>query len=230
MFSSTFINARGFLSSVEQSPSNLNSKILDSEFFKENDYNIIYCRDFYKKPLKDMLKYLLIQKQVLKPEEPSYKAALKNRNKKTLLNIEAISEQDLAKRIALIKKLNFDKLPSMMDENATLNNIDIADAYVEAFSHDGEGNANAVHLSNTGMQKLIDKLDTPAKVAAALIALATTTGNETARKAVTNDKFGGLSASQITKAAAQISEFMPKGRLTDKDTVKLVNSLLSKLG
>jgi hypothetical protein len=91
------------------------------------------------------------------------------------------------------------------------------------------GSDNLTHLNTAGQEALTNKLDTPAKMFAALQYLSITTGNANAKNALSSDKFQRLSADSLATATAKIASLMPKGQLSKKDTEALVNMILSRI-
>jgi hypothetical protein len=84
--------------------------LADSEFVKENAYNILYCRDLYKQPIRDIVEYLRLQKSVLKPNAPAY-------NKET--------------RTTNIKIFLENGFTSVLDDGAKLNSLDEVKSYLK---------------------------------------------------------------------------------------------------
>ena len=207
-----------------------NEIIADSEFFEKNNYNLIYCKDLYTKPLKEMLEYLTLQKQMLKPSATSYKASELLNNRKVFLDIPDITEKVETKRAQLIRNLEEDKVPSMLDTDAKLNSIYLANIIKENINTNSGNTPAAVHLGTKELNTLVDKLNKPSEMLSALITIANTSGSNAAKKAIKHDKFQNTSViSNIAEATISIAEFMPKGRLSDKEATALVNAIISKL-
>ena len=87
-----------------------NNYLADSEFVKENAYNILYCRDLYKQPVRDIVEYLRLQKIILKPNAPAY-------NKET--------------RTTNIKIFLENGFTSVLDDGAKLNTLDEVESYLK---------------------------------------------------------------------------------------------------
>lgn len=203
--------------------------VADSQFLIENDYNIIYCKDLYKKSFKEIEEYLELQKQILKPTASQYTKKDLLRNRRVFLHID-INEPDPNRYTKKIKALPDNEIPRANVLNTTLNEYKLAETIKDNLGVVNSGSANTVHLDSKAMQKLSDALDTPSKILAMLMSLSTSTNNVEAKKAITNkDKFSGVTAEKLINATREIADLVPKGRLSDRDVKALVNILLSKL-
>ena len=73
------LNSSTFKAIYEAVSENL---VADSEFFRPNNYNIIYCKDLYTKTSKEILEYLKLQKKILMIHDNKYRAEDVRNNKK----------------------------------------------------------------------------------------------------------------------------------------------------
>lgn len=201
--------------------------VADSEFFRASDYNIIYCQDLYKKPLTDIEKYLKAQSGILKTSLDTYTVDIQLLNKKVFIYIPKIKELDPIKRAREIKKATNIKLPSVKNSSTILNELEV----VKAFGGTGSSASSdtRIPLNAEEQASLVGKLDTSAKMFAALQYLSITTSNANAKKALSNDEFQRISANDIATATAQIAGIMPKGQLSKKAAEALVNMIVSKM-
>ena len=203
--------------------------VADSQFLIENNYNIIYCKDLYKKSAKEMLEYLELQKQILKPSANAYTKADLLKNRRVFLHVD-LDTQDPNKYTQKIKMLADNEVPRVDMPDATLNEYKLAETVKDNLGVVGGGRGGMVHLNSDAMQKLADALDTQSKILAMLMSLSTSTNNAEAKKAIANkDKFSGVTKEKLIDATREIAELVPKGRLSDKDAKALVSILLSKL-
>jgi hypothetical protein len=206
----------------------VNKYVADSEFMAYRDYNIIYCQDLYRKSKDDMLEYLKAQKNILKPELSSYSVKLQEHNKKAFFNLQKFNkEPDIAKRAKAIKNSEGLKLPVAKNPNTLLNSLALVTA-ISGIRVGGEGEEARSHMTSEKQQKLISKLDTPAKKLAALVALSVSTGNESAKKAIANGVIENVSTDKLLAASIAISAFMPKGHLDQKDADMLVAGIVGQ--
>jgi hypothetical protein len=209
----------------------LNRWVADSEFFKANAYNIIYCRDLYTKPLEEIEAYLKLQRETLSPKADVYKAIDQYNNQKTFLVTSQYKEKNTDKLADAIAKDTNIKVTSVKNVNAKLNSYSLAEKIAaQTFNiKPSSSNTNRTHLSSKAQQNLADKLNTPSQILAAIQFLSLTTESEVAKKALSNEKFGAVSTENLIKATIQIKPLMPKGQLQKTDADSLAGILLGKL-
>lgn len=202
--------------------------VADSEFVnaKNNTYNLLYCKDLYRKSPAQMVDYFKLQKQILSPSAKGYSAEKLVQNKKIFIEIKAIDEKEPAKRAKKLKEYDDSKVPNMTD-TVTLNDIKMANALASAWGVAVED--NAAHLTTKGMQNIVDKLDKVSEIFAAIQFLSMTTESPKAISALSNEKFGGISSAQLRAATIKVRPLMPKGRLKADTADALVSMLMSKL-
>ena len=203
--------------------------IADSEFFKANDYNIIYCQDLYRKPLKDIEAYITIQKSSLKLSADTYTAENQRSNRKVFFYIPEIKELELEKRAKAIAALGEDiKLPSARAANTKLNTIELAQ---KINGTKIKGDEPKAHLNSKNQTALANKLTTASQIYAALQFLSINTASRKAASALTNDNFSNLSLNKVAEATAWLAAqgIMPKGALQRADADNLVGVLLGRL-
>lgn len=202
--------------------------VAQSEFMKDNDYNIIYCRDLYKKSADEIKAYLEFQRTILKTSVGKYSSQDQIKNKKVFISIPEIIEPDINKRISLINQLDSAKLPSMKQANAVLNNLKFA----KAIATTGKKPAETVNLDDTDQAELVGKLKTPSQIFAALQYLSINAGSTKAAKALSStEKFKGIDAKEIVQATTWLvsNSVIPEGRLDGAQVDKLIDILLQKL-
>lgn len=101
--------------------------IASSEFRRLSDYNLIYCKDFYaNNNLANMIGYLKLQGNILKPSAKEYAFSDQVKNKKIFINFSNIKEQEPTKRIIELQKIEDKKLPSMRSNSTKLNSLQLA--------------------------------------------------------------------------------------------------------
>lgn len=200
----------------------------DSEFVKQNNYNIIYCKDLYKgKTAKDIEEYLAQQKKILSPSAPAY-------NSKTL-----------AKNVKIFLKNGY---TSVLDNGATLNDLDdIEDLLGSTESADGSFSNNENSGSSKGtsdggatgkskvdredLKDIVRKLTDDAHVIAALQFVAVNTNNKEANKILTTGgkKVNGISAKDLLIASAEVASILRKIKFDAATTKTFVELLKSRL-
>lgn len=205
--------------------------IADSEFFKANDYNILYCRDLYKKPVKEIQEFLELQSETLKPTASIYTLADQTNNKKIFIYVAKNTEADIKDRAEKQKALNI-KFPSMKSASAKLNSYELAQEISALFS--GRATVgNRTHRKNTDtktLNNIADKFkNDPAKVLAFIQYFSIITGDEYATKALSDEKLKSVSLEELRAATVQISKFIPQAKLSRADAITLIKELLSDL-
>lgn len=206
--------------------------VADSQFFKENNYNIIYCLDLYRKTAGEIEKYLELQKNILKVSSAGYTKDDVVLNKKVFLNTKKIAELDPEKRAGILKKKYNGTLPSDIKvlKTAILNSLDLAKEIRSEITGQKASDEGTIKMKKPELQNLANKIDnTPAAVFAALQYISLTTGSEKATAALSNPKLKGISSDDIALALKTVRGIMPKGKINSADADILVGLLLGKI-
>ena len=210
--------------------------VAHTEFMKENDYNIIYCSDLYKKSISEIQKYLELQKNILSPDANAYSKRVQDINRACFLYDSNIKELNTKKRSKIIKKYITDKkidqlsIPkSMRDSSAQLNSLDLIKA-ISGRHTDDDSAANS-HMSANNMNSFVKKMQpwSPAKGFAALQYIYNTTKVPEAARALKHDVFGNLPASKIVAETTKVQNLMPKGKLPEEEVKALISIILSQV-
>lgn len=207
--------------------------IADSEFFKANDYNIVYCKDLYKKSVKEIQEYLKLQGEgVLKPNEAVYTFEMQTTNKKIFVFSAKNSTADLAARAKNQLAIST-RFPSMQNSNTKLNELSLAEAVLELATNTRRVNKNKELEDNTdgvALPELVDKFENdPAKILAFLQYFSITTGKDVSEKALGHEKLRRVSLTDLVTATAEIAEFVPQAKLSQEDATALISKLLGDL-
>lgn len=196
--------------------------VADKEFLKANDYNIIYCRDLYKKPLDEIMRYLALQNESLDVNFSSYSAVTRANNQKTFIFIKTITTQGNTERAQEIKDLVNTDI-SVRADDAQLNDLALAETIYQVL--------NTVEKLDAGaLQGLARKLKTPSMKLAALQYLNITSNSDEVKKALSKEVFRSLSAKDIIAATQVVAQFMPKVKISADDVSTLVGLILNDLG
>ena len=211
--------------------------LADSEFFKRNTYNLIYCKDFYRKPIKDMEEFLKVQKTFLNPSAEQYtnKATLLNRI--AFFNISSIKEPDVIRRADTLKKLyqenklTDDNIPTAYE--ASLNNLAVAKELADKLGFRvTDTKKSSASMGAKSMNSLINKINTKWGLShyfAVILHLSTTSDLLEVRRALHHDKFKGLSGDDIAAASTEVAPLLGKGKLPDEEVKMLVATILDNL-
>jgi hypothetical protein len=199
--------------------------VADSEFLRISDYNIIYCKDLYKKTAAEMEKYLSLQRDILAPSASTYTPVDQLNNKKAFVYLNSIKEKDTKKRAQEIKKLTNVKLPSV--KNAVLNSYELAQAISGASSSE----PSVSTLKPQEQQALISQVESISQIFAAIQYLSIITKSSKAQKALADESFKNLSTEQILQATAWLAKqnIMPKSQIKATQADDLIDALLGKL-
>ena len=210
-----------------------NKAVADSEFLKENDYNLIYCPDLYRRSPAEIEAYLTIQKGILRVDASTYSRDDQIKNKRVFLRLEdaeVTAELDTDKRIEKIKNYSIEKIYNlhMNSTSIKLNDIKIAQ---KISGLKLASKADKTHINSKGQTNLAGKLTKPSQIFAAIQFLSVNTASKNAIRALSNKAFETLNRDQITQATAWLAsqEIMPKGELSAADADNLTDVLLSKL-
>lgn len=197
-----------------------------SQFSKPNDYNIIYCPDLYTKSADEVLAYLKLQNDVLAANSSSYTKETQATNKRVFLALPNNAGKDTSE--LLVKVSNTD-VSSISVQNLKLNSLSLAKELCNGLDVEiNETEEKTVAKpGSANYKKLVRKLNTPEKQLAAILFLSLTTNSNTAKEALLNKKFSGVSKENLVKATAQIAGDMPKERLTTEAVDRLVAMLVS---
>lgn len=201
-------------------------QIASSEFYKANDYNLLYCPAFYEKSIKEMEEYINIQSNILKTSVSSYSNEDLLKNKKTFILIDQINEFDTDKRIPLIQKFD-GQLNSINSSTCKLNNVGLAKAVAVSFLGNKLENTNEVELS---VENPLFKLKNKTEICAILQFLSSS-GNAKAAEALMNDRFNDVSLGAIAVATKKLKDarVFPKGKIQKNSSDMLVQALLNNI-
>ncbi len=194
--------------------------VSDFEFLKVNEYNIIYCKDLYLKPVADMEKYLELQKQVLPTNTATYSEELTSKNKKIFLDGAQKSVKAKAAKLKSLKeieslyKLSTKKKDKDIEASESNDNADGEEIEAKTF------NAQA-HLAAF--------IKTKEHVFATLQYLGMTTKSTEATKTLANFNFGQLDGSKLINASKEIAERMAQYKITKNDVKEILELIGRKV-
>ena len=181
--------------------------VANKEFFSPtagavNDYNIIYCPDWYKKTLTEMMKYLKLQNKV-----------------------EGLTPNNRA----LNKKIFFNDENAKASE-AKLNSLDAAYKVAGVKEETNSETDEQKTKDTSNISKFLNSLTSPSEWFAVLNYLSTKVDADEISIALQNDKFKSLTGEAITKASQKVFPKLKNIKIS-KDTARLIASLITnKLG
>lgn len=205
-----------------------NKYVVDSEFFKDNDYNIIYCLDLYNKKPAEMEEYLKLQVKILKFSKEAYTDKIKAENKQAFIFTNIVNEPEIKNRAKALKdKLDIFTNPALSIKNSKLNNIDLVKAIV------GTEREATVKLDTVGQDKLVKTLDKLSKIFVTLLSLSLSTKSKKAREAMAlyRSKFASIKSDEIIEATRWLAQnnIIPKGQLQVSDADTLADKICARI-
>ena len=207
-----------------------NELIADSEFFVASDYNIIYCRDLYKKSSEAIKEYLKLQKKILSPSAKVYTKEDQEKNRKIFLVSTEESSMDKTKRTKSgkqIKSLTVVPLVlSVKNPKVMLNSIDTVQKLLGGTKTSSKHSEVA---SSTALNNLAEQIKEPAEVYAVLQYLSMFTGSKKASQALSNTKLKGISMQDVTKATTKVSGIISQVQFSKSDLEAFVDLLIDNL-
>lgn len=188
----------------------------ESEYVKENNYNILYCLDLYNKTAADIETYLAYQKSVLVPSMKKYNDKTKARN----IQIFLVNGSE-----------------DMQSANAKLNTLEDIKEIIEKVTgkslSTGEESDDTQKAGNSrkNFVQLVNQISSEAEIVAFLQYISMNVGHGVVKKALT--KFSrGMSATAILDATSSISalttEYLGNKRLTKAEAQELIELLIER--
>lgn len=188
----------------------------ESEYVKENNYNVLYCLDLYNKTAADIETYLAYQKNILVPSMKKYNDKTKARNVQIFL---VNGSED------------------MQSANAKLNTLEDIKEIIEKVTgkslSTGEESDDTQKAGNSrkNFVQLVNQISSEAEIVAFLQYISMNVGHGVVKKALA--KFSrGMSATAILDATSSISalttEYLGNKRLTKAEAQELIELLIER--
>lgn len=185
----------------------------ESEYVKENNYNVLYCLDLYNKTAADIETYLAYQKSILVPSMKKYSDKTKARN----VQIFLVNGSE-----------------NMQSANAKLNTLEDIKEIIEKVTgkslSTGEESDNAQKAGNSheNFVQLVNQISSEAGIVAFLQYISMNAGYKTVEKALAEFS-KGVDASAVLRATGPISalttEYLGNKRLTKAEAQELLELL-----
>lgn len=201
----------------------VNGLIAESEFFVASDYNIIYCRDLYKKSLEDIKEYLKLQKKILSPSAKVYTKEDLKKNRKIFLVSTGKSTGTTkdGKQVGLTTGIS-----SVKNPKAALNSLDTVQKLLGGTKTSSKSSKVA---NSTALNNLAEQIKEPAEVYAVLQYLSMFTGSKKVSQALSNTKLKGISMQDVTKATTKVSGIISQVQFSKSDLEAFVDLLIDNL-
>ena len=204
----------------------------DSEFYHASAYNILYCRNLYKKTPAVMVEYLTAQHSILDTTGNKITVAAQNANRRAFLQV-AKPTGSLDTQVKQQQEIADDNLPSMMATDAVLNDLDLAYA-VAGKKRTGKNDKEEVTIKSKKGLELLEKLNTPALILAALQYLGMTTSNKDALNAIKiasrTEPLSSVKAAELMSATIIAAGLLKAVDISSSESSKFVALLLEKVG
>jgi hypothetical protein len=193
-----------------------------NEFLKANDYNIIYCRDLYRRSLAEIVKYLEYQAKILPPNIVNYDEDRVIRNKQIFLTLGTTKVTAASAKLNSLKEIEKMLGMSVATKNAkddtgnTGNEVETADT-------DKTVNFN-------GQKDLAAFIATPAHAFATLQFLGMAVQSTEALDALTKYNFTPAAMEGLAKASKELADKLHKINFSKKDLKVIVPTLIKRAG
>lgn len=189
----------------------------ESEYIKENNYNILYCLDLYNKTAADIETYLKYQKNILVPSMKKYSDKTKARNIQIFL---VNGSEDMQSANA---KLNALEDIQEIIEKVTGKSLSTTDEESDADPKAGNSHEKFVQLVN--------QIDSEAGIVAFLQYISMNAGHSTVKNTLA--KFiKKVPAEALLRATGEISvlttEYLGNKRLTKAEAQELLELLIER--
>ena len=188
----------------------------ESEYLKENNYNILYCLDLYNKTAADIETYLTYQKSILIPSMKKYNDKTKARNIQIFLVNGSVD---------------------MQSANARLNALEDIKEIIEKVTgkplnaSEETDNVQKTGNSHVNFVQLVNQIKSEAEIVAFLQYISMSAGHNTVKKVLTQFS-SGMSAGEILEATSSISEltaeYLGNKRLTRTEAQELLELLVDR--
>lgn len=200
--------------------------VVDTDFERPNDYNIIYCPDLYKKRLPEIIAYLELQSKILVNTATEYDEETQIKNKKIFIYINQIKEQEVGKRTAALKAYDNTKISSTSTRSArtVLNNLKLAQGIAARW---GIAGAEKTAVAEAEQNNIVNELQTPEEIMAALQFLSIVSDNAAATKAAFDLSTANIDNIKYQAAIKKVKKIMPKGTIREADATTLVHKLVA---
>lgn len=204
----------------------------DSEFYHASAYNVLYCRNLYKKTPAVMIEYLTAQKSILNILENKITAAAQMANRRAFLQVSKPTGS-LDAQVKQQQEIPDDKLPSMMAADAILNDLDLVYA-VAGKKRTGKNDKEEVTAKSKKGLELLAQLNTPALILAALQYISMTTSNKDALNAIKiasqTEPLSSVKAHELLSATVRAAKILQTVSISSSESSQFVALLLQKIG
>ena len=202
--------------------------VADSEFFKANNYNILYCLDLYRKPVNTIEEYLTIQKKTLPPDASVYSQEIQDRNKRVFLVLSRNTEKSLDKKAEVQQTIEYSKLPSVRTAGAKLNELELARKVAGLAKYTGTTQGNTKEETDqVDFDEILRLLKEPEQALAALQYLSIYTGSDVIKSYLSAKQFSDVSVNKLNASIGYVADILAGKRYSKSDAERLAKQLVS---
>lgn len=209
--------------------------VAHSEFRWQRNYNIIYCKSFYNRPPADMVAYLEIQKDILKPSASKYDIETQKKNRFTFLKLKNNAGRTVEERAAYQVKFGQDlkTLPTTIDPASKLIDLETATKISGVAPEEKKQKAaEKAAVSNDAIIKLVGQIkDKLAHQVAILQQIAFTADDDTIKiidAFLADQRFAGISAEDVFEASKSTRSAIGKLAFNADAVKSFIDALNSK--
>ena len=205
--------------------------IADTELMTPSRYNIIYCRDLYRKHPKDMETYLRYQQKSLPPNATVYTEETQDKNIRIFL---ALGNKDMKSAKAKLNKLK--EVELLLGKNGYSSDIEdeaITGSRSSNGAPSGSSTSKTDKLGRSEFLSLIGKLKTVPQCQAFLQYLSMNTNNKEVAKALMDSFKDNPPSGDLGEASLIMAKFLSGQSFSAaeaKDYATLVLARISELG
>lgn len=217
--------------------------IADSELIKANNYNIIYCRDLYRKSPAEIKTYLKLQNNsyLLSVNKTVYNLTTQQRNRCVFLAFKKNTTTNYQEKLKYQLKIPTEELASVRTPGIKLNDLNFVEDLLLVISKKGQSIENKLETAYTNYNDTLEpttdnelinyanKFDTVAKIYAMLQFICMNTSSNKAITALVDKRFSKISQQELSTAISQISKYTSKTKLPVDRLDDLVGLLVKKL-
>ena len=193
-----------------------------SELYGKRTYNIIYCRDFYKRTPADMLKYLNLQQACLPKSESNYSLQIQCLNRRIFFLYQNNKGDTFDKMAEIQADLSDDQAPSALDPKVKLMPFAASEETAKLAGVETSSKQSLPVATSDDIAELASKLTEPDEQLALMQYLFAQTGSDEAMAFINQTKFRSVSTA---KATLKVHNYIKGIRITKKAVKQLIDAL-----
>ena len=207
----------------------------DSEFRELKSYNVLYCKNLYKKSSAVMIEYFKLQKTILYNSKNSDSKKAVNRNKRILFDLGGALTQGYSfeQKIEFQRSAQIEHALKNSVVDLTLNELNLAKAILSKYDdyktasdeQEVTSDTSNINTISSDIQNQAKKANSYTPIAAALMHLATNLNNTEAAAALQKSPFTDVKMSDALKYFSSLN--LANLKVNTSEANQLVKSLIS---